>query len=452
MEKKITRRRFMETTSAGATAVMTASAFPSFGTNMNMDKLAVLGGQPIRTKPFPSWPIWDKKDEEAVLPVLRSGVWSRNDVVTEAEEKFADFMGSKYCLLTTNGTNSLFTALHALGVGGGDEVITTPYTFVASIDAILLNNALPVFVDIDPDTWQIDPDKIEEKITEKTVAIMPVHITCGVSHMDKINAIAKKHNMKVVEDACQAHLAEWNNKKAGTLGDLGCLSLQNSKSITCGEGGAILGDDEKLMDYCYSFHNFGRPKGRFMARDRGGHPILGTKCRMTEYQASILMTQMDSAEKEAQIRSENGRYLDAKLKSVPGIAPLERYPETTRSTYYYYGLRYKKEVFNNCPREHFLKALNAEGIPVGSGLGVIEGEPMHREGLIEQTLQSKTFQRIYSKEELKTYRNRLDCPECDQLVEETVGFHCRALLGNKRDMDDIYNAFLKVYENREELL
>jgi dTDP-4-amino-4,6-dideoxygalactose transaminase len=372
-------------------------------------------------------------------------------VVKEAEEKFAALMGAKHCLLTTNGTNALTTALYALGVGGGDEVITSPYTFVATVDAILLNNALPVFADIDPATWQIDPDKIEERITENTVAILPVHITCGMSNMDKINVIAAKHDLKVVEDACQAHLAEWDHKKAGTLGDLGCISLQNSKNITCGEGGAVLGDDEELMDICYSYHNFGRPHGKYMSRDRGGHPILGTKCRMAEYQASILITQMASVEEETRIRTENAAYLTEKLKGIPGIVPLKHYKEMTRTTFYYYGFRYQKQQYHDCPREKFIKALRAEGIPVSTGLGVIEGKAQHQEGLIEETLKSKTFKHLYSKERLDAYRKRLDCPEAELLVEETLGFHSKALLGTKKDMDDIYNALQKIYENREKL-
>jgi dTDP-4-amino-4,6-dideoxygalactose transaminase len=452
MEKKISRRRFMETTLIGATSVVGAASIPAFGFyTPQTDKLAMLDGQPVRKKPFHAWPVWDQADEDAILPVLRSGVWSRQDVVREAEEKFARLMGAKHCLLTTNGTNALTASLYALGVGGGDEVITTPFTFVATVDAILLNNALPVFADIDPETWQIDPDKIEERITENTVAILPAHITCGMSNMEKINTIAQKHNLRVVEDACQAHLAEWNHKKAGTLGDLGCLSLQNSKNITCGEGGAILGDDEQLMDLCYSYHNFGRPQGRYMSRDRGGHPILGTKCRMAEYQASIVITQMDSVEEETKRRTENAAYLTEKMKEIPGIVPVKHYGEMTRTTFYYYGLRYKKQHYNDCPRDLFIKALRAEGIPVSTGLGVIEGKSIHKEGLIEETLNSKTFQKIYSKERLDSYRGQLDCPESDQLVEETIGFHSRILLGSRQDMDDIYRAFLKIYENRTQL-
>ena len=453
MDNKISRRRFMGTTLIGATSVVGVTSFPALGFyTPQSDKLAILGGQPVRTKPFHAWPIWDQADEDAILPVLRSGIWSRKDVVKEAEEKFAKLMGAKHCLLTTNGTNALTTALYAIGVGGGDEVITSPFTFVATIDAILLNNALPVFVDVDPRTWKIDPDKIEERITENTIAILPVHITSGISNMDKINAIAKKHKLKVVEDACQAHLSEWKHKKAGTLGDLGCLSLQNGKNITCGEGGAILGDDEQLMDLCYSYHNFGRPKGKYMSRDRGGHPILGTKCRMAEYQASILITQMDSVEEETKIRSRNAAYLSEKMKEIPGVVPIKQYDEMTWTTFYYYGFRYKKEHYNDCPRERFVKTLRAEGIPVSTGLGVIEGEAQHREGLIAETMNSKTFQKIYSKERLDSYRKQLDCPEAEQLVEETIGFHSPVLLGSRQDMDDIYNAFMKIYENRDLLI
>lgn len=448
----ISRRKFLERASLSTVSALALGALPTGARPATSASTpAILGGQSVRARAFPSWPIWDRADERAILPVLRSGVWSRRDVVKQAEEKFAALMGAKYCLLTTNGTHALIASLYALGIGGGDEVITTPYTFVASVDAILLNNALPVFVDIDPDTWQIDPDKIEAKITENTTAIMPVHITSSVSHMDKINAIARKHKLKVIEDACEVHLAEWRHKKVGTLGDLGCFSLQNGKCLTCGEGGAVVGDDERIMDLCYSYHNFGRPQGRTMPRGQYGHPILGTKCRMAEYQASILMTQMDSVEAETTRRSENAEYLDVKLKDIPGIKPMQAYEETTRRAYYYYGFRYQKQHFDGLGRDVFVKALRAEGIPVNTGLGVIEGVPMHKEGLIEATLNSKTFQRLYAKDRLESYRAQLECPECDRLVAETVGFHSRALLGTKQDMDDIYQAILKIYENRQRL-
>jgi dTDP-4-amino-4,6-dideoxygalactose transaminase len=244
-------------------------------------------------------------------------------------------MGAPHCLATSNGTSALITAVRALGIGAGDEVITTPYTFAASILPILLAGALPVFADIDGETWQIDPAHIESKINHNTVAILPVHIIGGICDMDRISAIAKKHNLKVIEDACEAHGGEWKNRKAGTFGDLGCFSFQNGKSLTCGEGGAILGSDAKLMDRCFSFHNLGRPHGGVVSAQGQAHPILGAKCRMAEYQASILLTQMQTFEEESRVRSENAGYLTNKLKQIPGIVPRSDYPCVTRTAFYY---------------------------------------------------------------------------------------------------------------------
>jgi len=441
----------LSATSAATAAWATTRPAAPAARNGDAGKLAILGGQPVRTEPFHPWPVWREADEKTVLAVLRKGVWSRDKMVAEAEKRFAQLMGAKYCLMTTNGTNALITAMRAIGIGAGDEVITTPYTFVASIHPILLANALPVFADIDPDTWQINPARIEAKINQNTVAILPVHIIGGICDMDRINEIARKHNLKVVEDACEAHLGEWKHKKAGTLGNLGCFSFQTAKTLTCGEGGAILGDDEKLMDLCYSFHNLGRPHGKYMSRDKGGHPILATKCRMAEYQASILITQMEAFEAEIQLRCQNADYLTAKLRQIPGIVPRKDYPETTRTAYYYYGLRYQKEHFNGVPRDRFLAALSAEGIPASKGLGVIEGKPMNKEGLLEDAFSSKAYQRIYSKQKLAGYQKDNECPESDRLCQETVGFHQRVLLGSKADLDDIADAILKIYQNREQL-
>jgi perosamine synthetase len=295
------------------------------------------------------------------------------------------------------------------------------------------------------------PAKIEAKINKNTVAILPVHITGGICQMDRINAIAKKHNLKVIEDACEAHGGEWKNRKAGTLGDLGCFSFQNGKSLTCGEGGAIVGHDEKLMDRCYSLHNLGRPHGSVVRRNQEGHPILASKCRMAEYQASILMTQMETFEEESKRRSDNAAYLGAKLKQIPGIVPRTDYTEVTRTAFYYYGFRYKTERFDGLSRDKFIAALRAEGIRASAGLGVIEGKPMNKEGFLEDAFRSKIYQRIYSKEKLASYHPANECPEFDRLVEETVGFHQSTLLAARQDMDDIANAIVKIYEHRQKL-
>ncbi|MCS6954042.1 MAG: DegT/DnrJ/EryC1/StrS family aminotransferase [Bryobacterales bacterium] len=442
----LTRRQVLKAASSGAAA---AAAAPWLRA---ASEPAILGGQPVRTAPFPRWPNFRERDEQALLPVLRSGVWSRAKVVEEAERRFARLMGAKYCLATCNGTNAIFTAIRALGIGAGDEVITTPYTFVASVLPILLADALPVFVDIDPQTWQMDPAKIEAKITRNTVAILPVHILGGICDMDRIGAIAKKHNLRIIEDACEAHGGEWRGRKVGTLGDLGCFSFQTGKTLTCGEGGAILGDDERLMDRCRSFHNMGRPYGSLASTSGEGHLIVSTKCRMAEYQASILITQMETFDAECQRRSENAAYLTERLQQIPGIVPRTDYPEVTRTAFYYYGFRYKHEEFDGLPRAKFIAALAAEGVRASRTLGVIEGKPINKEGCIRDALRSKAYQRIYPKEKLANYAADNECPECDRLVPETVGFHQSMLLGSRDDMDDIVRAIAKIYENRRKLV
>jgi len=445
--KNLNRRQFLATASAGTVAAVTSTVLAASGaTGKKTGKLAINGGTPVRSKPWPRWPVWDKNtDEQRLLSVMRRGVWSRSKVVSEFESKYAQIMGAKRCLATTNGTHALITSLKMLGVGWTDEVIVGSYTFIATFDAIMLNGALPIFVDTDRETFQINPDKIEEKITKNTKAILPVHILGLPANMDKINAIAKKHNLKVVEDACQAHLAEWKHKKTGTLGDLGCFSFQASKNLPCGEGGAIIGNDDELMDRCYSFHNFGRPYGESMLT-LSGYVRLGTKCRMTEYQAAILLAQMKRFEAETKIRSENADYLTSRIKDIPCVNAVKLYDGVTRAVYHMYPFRYNKKACNNMPREKFISALKAEGIPCSGGYG-----PVNKNKWFEDTLDSANFRKVYSKAQLDRCRQANHCPDNDKLCEETVWLFHSLLLGNKSDMDDIADAIEKIYHNKNEL-
>jgi perosamine synthetase len=446
-ENRISRRQFLAATSAGTIAVAAGRTVPAHANaGAKAGKAALLGGQPLRAKPFPRWPVWDKAAEESVLGVLRSGHWYRGsgNTVTQFEEKYAALLGAKRCVCTVNGTNALLTALHVLDVGFGDEVIVSPYTFIATYNVVLLSGALPVFADTDPETFLINPDKIEEKITENTRAILPVHILGLPANMDRINAIAKKHNLKVIEDACQAWLAEWGGKKCGTLGDLGCFSFQESKHLPCGEGGAVVGNDEALMDFARSFHNCGRPYGSIKATT--GYPIIGTNRRMTEYQAAVLLNQIQRLEADTVKRVEHANYLTSRIKDIPGIVPHKLYEGATRAVYHLYPFRYKKEQFGGLPRSRFLAALSAEGIPCSGGYG-----PQYRDGLIEAALSSKNFQRAFPKARLDRYREELHYPGNDQLCEEAVWFTQNMLLGTRGDIDDIANAIQKVYENRADL-
>lgn len=450
--KSIPRRVFINKTSLSIAGTVIATRF-SFASHenffKNVEKPAILGGSPIRDKNWPEWPIWNSDtDEEQIINVLRSGVWSRKDTVAEFEKKWAKTIGAKRCLATTNGTHALITALRMLSIGPGDEVLTTPYTFIATIDAILLCNAMPVFVDVDPETFQIDPAKMEVKITSRTRAILPVHILGLPADMGRIMDIARKYNLIVVEDACQAWLAEIDGKKVGTIGHAGCFSFQNSKNFAIGEGGAIVSNDNDFMDRAFSFHNFGRPYGSMIGDVSGEYVMVGTKCRTTEYQAAIGLAQLKRLEGQTEQRNENAAYLKSQIKEIPGIIPYRLYKDVTRAAYHLFPFRYKKEQFQNLSREKFLKALRAEGIPCSGGY-----TPLNNMPYLKDALSSRVFQAIYPKERLNfdKYIVENQCHANDQLCQEAVWLPQNVLLSQKRDMDDIAGAIDKIQKHAGEI-
>lgn len=443
-----TRRQILYTTAAGALASM--APWPLKSLNIlknNADKLALYGGMPVRHQSWPEWPVWNQNAEDGIIKMLRSGHWWRGSggYVEEFEKKYARLMGAERCLATASGTAALLVATHVLGIDAGDEVLVSPYTFIATYNVIFMNKALPVFIDSDPETFLIEPSKIENLITDQTTAILPVHIYGLPVDMDPVNAIAQKHQLKVIEDACQAWLAEYKGKKTGTLGDLGCFSFQNSKHIPTGEGGAIVGNDPDIMDRCHAFHNCGRPYGNF--HWEAPYPTRGSNRRMQQFQALMLMSQMERAEKDAVIRSKNADYLNRKLSDIPGIHPCRLVKGATRAAYHMYPFRFKKESFNEVSKDKFIQALNAEGVPCGEGYG-----PQNTCGLIEEAINSKGYQRLFSKERLTRYKEENVLPGNNQLCDEAVTISQRLLLGTQNDMDDIVDAVTKIYENRDQLV
>lgn len=420
------------------------------------DDLAILGGNPVfgplaKAPKWIKWPMWNQKtDEPGVVDVLRSGVWSRSKVVTQFEEQWAKLMGSKRCLTTVNGTNAMICALVNSDIGFGDEVIIPPYTFIATPQAVLQTGAIPVFVDTDRETFQMNPDKIEEKITSKTRAILPVHIAGIPSDMDKIMAIARKHNLVVIEDACQAWLSEIDHKKVGTFGHAGCFSFQNSKNIPIGEGGAIVSDDEEFIDRCYSYHNWGIAFGKMIDKYGSGRVMFGTKMRFTEYQAAIGLAQMKRFDEQTTYREENAMYLKSRFEEIPGIIPFKRNSNVTRISFHLFPFRYKKEAFKGLSRDKFLAALRAEGVPCSNGY-----RPLNTEPYLQNAFQTKNFRRMYSEKELDwdNYLNRNTCPENDILCnEEGAWFTQNILLGTRSDMDYIAMAIGKIQRNAEKLV
>ncbi|GAB3277863.1 hypothetical protein GCM10027347_51910 [Larkinella harenae] len=418
---------------------------------LTAEPLALLGGKPVRAKQWPSWPLWKPEtDERQLLDVIRSGVWSRANVVNEFEAQWAATLGVKRSLAVVNGTNAILTALAQFGIGGGDEVLVPPYTFIGTVAPVLGVGAMPVFVDVDPETFQLDPAKIEARITPQTRAIIPVHILGLPVDMTKILAIAQKHNLVVIEDACQAHLAEINHRKVGTLGHAGCFSFQNSKNLAIGEGGAIVSNDDAFMDRCFSYHNYGNPFGTVSGVIGAGTLIQGNKQRLTEYQAAIGLAQLQRLDAETTLRNENAAYLKLKLQQIPGIVPYKLYPDVTRAAFHLFPFRYQKEKFKGLPREVFLQALAAEGVPCSKGYA-----PLNKMPYLDDAFRSKNFQRMYSKDHLdfKSYVERNHCPENDRLCqEEAVWFTQNMLLGSRADMDEIVRAIEKIYTNADQLL
>jgi perosamine synthetase len=416
---------------------------PSFAVT---DKPALMGGSPVKADKFPSWPVADEVEDQALLKVLRSGKWGRGNgsQVSRFEQEYAQLTGAKHCLAAANGTSALLIALHAIGVQAGDEVILPPYTFVATANAILAMNALPVFVDSDPRTFQIDATKIEAAITPRTVAIMPVHLGGNVADIDAINGIAAKHKVPVIEDACQSHLAEWKGRKVGTLGTLGCFSFQASKNLNSGEGGAVLTNDSEIIERCFAFHNNSR--GRNAAGADFSYVTKGLNLRMTEFQAALLMAQMTRLARQAGTREKNAEYLTKQLKEIPGIAPAEAYEGCTRNAYHLYMFRYDAARFAGLPRAKFLRALAAEGIPASGGYS-----PLNKEPVLTNTLASRGYGRIYDAKTLKAWHDRNHCPANDRLCSEAVWFTQTMLLGPRSDMDAIVAAVRKIQSHSAEL-
>ena len=444
--QKITRRQAIATGAIGAVGTMASFSFTPFNFS-NINKLAIHGGEKVKSGSWPQWPVWDEGAEKDVIDMLRSGRWWRGsgEYAADFEKKYAELMGTKRCLATASGTAALLVALHVLGVDAGDEVLVSPFTFIATYNVIFMNKALPVFVDTDPETFLINTSKIEERITDRTSAILPVHIYGLPVDMDKVNEVAKKHNLKVVEDACQAWLGEYKGKKLGTLGDLGCFSFQNSKNLPTGEGGAVVGNNDEIMDRCFSFHNCGRPFGSVQRTT--DYPIRGSNRRMQQIQAITLLSQMNRIEKDADVRLENAKYLDKRMAEIPGIIPAKLVAENSRSAYHFYPFRFISEKFGNVSRAKFIEALRAEGIPCNAGYG-----QQNKDGLIEEALNSKGYKRLFSEKRLNQWREENVLPGNDKLAREAVTFTQNILLGTKSDMDDIINAVTKIYENRKSLL
>lgn len=441
----LSRRSFLAAASAAGVGLSfrgpTALAAPAEAV-----KPAAVGGAPARTGKAPSWPISDEKDEKALLDVLHSGKWFRGDgqCVSAFEEAYAAHMGAKHCVATSSGTASLMLAMSAMGVQAGDEVLLPPYTFVACVNAILALNALPVFIDTDRNTFMMDPAKIEAAITDRTTAIMPVHLGGNVVNIDAVLDVARKHKLQVVEDCCQAHGSQWKGKSVGTHAATGAFSFQVSKVLAAGEGGAVLTNDEALADACYALHNNSRE--RKVHSFNFSYVRRGVNFRMTEFQGALLMAQLKRFEEQAARRTDNAEYLTKQLAEIPGIVPLGKYDGCTRNAYYLYMFRIDSEKFEGLTRAAFCKALGAEGVRTSTGY-----TPLNKFPFIREALDARGFQRLFSKERIALWEQRNECPSNDRLCTEALWMMQNIFLGTHSDMDQIAEGVRKVRKNAGQL-
>lgn len=435
------RRRFLGTLPALASVTAASSI-----TVRAPGKPAILGGAPVRTAPFPSWPVADRREEDDLTRVIRSGRWGRGvgEEVTRFERAYATLTGAAHCLATANGTSALLASLAALDVGPGDEVIVPPYTFVATINVVLARHALPIFVDTDRDTFQIDARKVAAAITDRTRAIVPVHLGGSAADLDTILAAAAPRNIPVLEDACQAHLAEWKGRKVGTYGRAGCFSFQASKNLNCGEGGAIITSDGAFAESCYAFHNNSR--GRANTGADFSYRGSGLNLRLTEMQAALLLAQMTRLEDQSRRRDENAAYLTRLLKEIPGITPAAKHSGCTRNAYHLYMFKYDAAPFAGLSRARFLQALRAEGVPASGGYS-----PLDREPVLERTLSSRGYQRLYGDNAFTAWRARTQCPENDKLCAEAVWLTQTMLLGPREDMEQIADAVRTIQRHARDI-
>lgn len=405
------------------------------------NQLALLGGTPIRNKPFPSWPVFDTTDLQRVQAAVQSGKWGRLDgnEVSEFEQRFAQMHGCKHGIAIVNGTVSLRLALMAAGLEAEDEVIVPPYTFYATASAVIEANMIPVFVDIDLDSFNLDPSSIEAAITPRTRAIIPVHFAGQPAEMDAINAIASKHSLLVLEDAAHAHGAIWNQRPVGSLADMASFSFQSSKNLTCGEGGIITTNDTSLAEKCRSMHNCGRiPTGVWYE-----HHIISANYRLGELQGALLNSQLERLEHQTMTRDVNGLYLAGKLSQLPGLYPQKRPAACSRHSYHLFMLRMDSAQLG-VPRAAVLQALQAEGIPCSAGYGYsLHHQPMFRNKAFGPYLAGAVDRLDYSK---------VHCPNSDLICrDQAIWLGQSMLLGNQSDMDDIYHAFEKIRENASKL-
>jgi dTDP-4-amino-4,6-dideoxygalactose transaminase len=408
-----------------------------------MSNLAIRGGTPVRADTYPAWPEIDERDVEAVAEVVRSGQiggWPEPGPRARAfTEGFAAYQGAGHGIVMVNGTVTMEVALKALGIGWGDEVIVPALTFAATAYAPIAAGALPVVVDVEPAHLTIDPDAVEAAVTERTRAIIPVHLGQQMSDMDRLTAIAERHGLAIVEDCAHAHGREWGGRGAGCIGAFGSFSHQSSKILTSGEGGTLLTNDEALARRAHSIIDCGRPKD---AAEQ--EPTFGANYRLGELHAALLCTQLERFEAQRAQRDAAAVRLEAELAGVTGVSVLPTHERVTRRSFYRYMFTIEPEAFAGATNEQVVEALEAEGIPAE-----IQYPPMSRYDLFQPHLSRLPV--------CVEYADRLDPSRWSFPVAEDAAERCLIYLdeaifrAGDRGVDDCLEAIAKVQQHADQL-
>ena len=408
-----------------------------------MSALAMLGGKKAKGKPFPVWPYYDRNEEQALKEVLESRVWWRTPgtKTLEFEQNFAKFHGARHGIAVTNGTAALEVTMAGLGITAGDEVIVPDFTFVATASAVLFANALPVLVDVDPETYCIDPDLVEEAITSRTKAIIAVHMGGHPADLDRLMQIAKRKKLALVEDSAHAHATEWRGQRVGTFGVAGTFSFQSSKLITAGEGGMIISNSDKFEVQARSVHDCGRMPGEWFY----SHFIYGSNYRLSEWQGAVLSVQLKRLDEQTQRRHENAGLLDQLLAQIPGITPQKLDPRCTRNGHYAYIFHVNSKQFAGVTTEKLIQAINAEGIPNQASYPPVHALDVFQNGDYRKRLcgSQATEPHAFLK---------ASYPHTHRAAFETIWIPQPALLGDQEDMHEIAAALEKVQKFAKELV
>ena len=412
-----------------------------------MTKLAIAGGRPLRRKPFSTWPVHSNREARSLLQVLRSASWGGypfpNAHAGAFARRYAKFHGAKYGVALANGTVAIEVALKTIDIKPGDEVIVPAYTWEGTVGPILLLNAVPVFVDVHPDTYCLDARLIEKVLTPKTRAILPVHLAMNFADLDAILDIAGSRKIAVIEDCAHAHGGRWRGKGAGATGDVGCFSFQSSKLMSSGEGGALITSNLEYYERAQSYVNCGRAS----ATDEFRHRLIGFNHRITEFQAAVLEAQLERLPMQARTRQANMEHFEKRLRGTPGLAFLKRDKRITRVAAYQFVFKYLAEHFAEVPRAAFLAALELEGIPC-DGLFY---EPVYRSALFP--VKPEEYPALsWGRAQPIDLKTLYHCPVSERAAySEAVWLPHHIFLGSRKDTDDIADAVLKVCENIDEL-